>query len=175
MGHNSVDYVHVVTEAMKMAYADRDSIRRQFDIGMQFNGFAVERGHATAGIRQPRLVDLGQSCFVALQEFQAELLRKAVRAVVRRVVGRRALPVVDEGVGLEVIDVAGELAAASGVALLIAATIASSSCGTSFGEVAFDAAYVASQASEVKACRDAYEQTGDRFLLQSCEADIWGR
>ncbi len=25
MGHNSADYVHVVTEAMKMAYADRDS------------------------------------------------------------------------------------------------------------------------------------------------------
>ena len=25
MGHNSADYLHVVTEAMKMAYADRDS------------------------------------------------------------------------------------------------------------------------------------------------------
>ena len=25
MGHNSADYLHVVTEAMKLAYADRDS------------------------------------------------------------------------------------------------------------------------------------------------------
>ncbi len=61
------------------------------------------------------------------------------------------------------------------VAFLIAAAVASSSCGTNFGEFAFDTAYVASQASDVKACREAYEQTGDRFLLQSCEAEVLGR
>lgn len=60
-------------------------------------------------------------------------------------------------------------------AVVISAAAASASCGTSIGEFAFDAAFVASQAYDIKECREAYERTGDTLRLQVCETEVTGR
>src|SRR5262245_55679222 len=60
------------------------------------------------------LVDLRQRGLVALQELEAEFLREALGADVRRVVDREPVTVRGEGVGLEVADVPGHLAAELG-------------------------------------------------------------
>ena len=59
--------------------------------------------------------------------------------------------------------------------LALAGCAAAASCGTNFGDAAFDVAYVAAQASEVRDCHDTYRRTGDAFRLQDCEADVRGR
>lgn len=48
-------------------------------------------------------------------------------------------------------------------------------CGSLDLGDALDAAAVASEASEISACRDQYARTGDVFRLSDCEAEAVGR
>lgn len=56
--------------------------------------------------------------------------------------------------------------------IVVVAAASLSGCGSmDFGETFFDASLVASEALEIKDCRDTYQLTGDRLRLENCETD----
>jgi hypothetical protein len=55
-------------------------------------------------------------------------------------------------------------------AALVAAIMSVTACAN-LGEIASDAAFAVSQASDMKRCRETYERTGDAFRLAACEQE----